>query len=108
MFSALVMTFVGFFMMFAAAVTALVMFVTRSVLMMTLMIMILTTHRRPACLGGGSRLGRGDIPSVRQRSGAEEGNEGAEHDCLAHVGFSWLASRPPIRPATGGTIGEHC
>jgi hypothetical protein len=106
-FSALVMAFVGFVVMFAAAVAALVTFVTRSVPMMALVAVIRVTHRRTERLGG-SRLGRGDIPSVSQRSGAEEGNEDAEHDCLAHGGFSWLASRPPIRPATGGTIGEHC
>jgi hypothetical protein len=85
---AFVVAFLGFVMMFAAAMTGLVVSATRPVFMVTLAGVVLVTHGRPGRLGSGSRLGRGGIPGVCQRSGAEEGDEGAEHDCLAHSGFS--------------------
>jgi hypothetical protein len=71
-FPALVVAFVSFVMMFAGAVTGLVASVARPVLMMALESVIVVAHGRPGRLGGSSRLGRGDIPGVCQRSGAEE------------------------------------
>lgn len=57
-------------------------------------------------LGGTFLLRRGDILGLCQRSDAEQGNEGAEHEGLAHGGISWLVCRPPIRPATGALLAD--
>ena len=81
--------------------TGLVMFATRPEFRVTLAGVVLVTRGRPGRLGGGSRLGRGDIPGVCQRAGAEEGDEGAEHELSCAWRFL-LACVPAAYPASDG------
>jgi len=104
-FPSLVVTFVGLIVMFAMAAPGVM--VSPAGFEVALTCVFFATFHGPGRFGGVSGLRRDDIPGLCQRSGAEQDNEGTEYDGLAHVALSWLSSRPPIRPATGRTIGRH-
>jgi hypothetical protein len=104
-FPSLVVTFVRLIVMFAMAAPGVV--VSPAGFEVALMCVFFATNHGPGRFGGISGLCRGDILGLRQRSGAEQDYEGTEHDGLAHVAVSWFSSRPPIRPATGRSIGRH-
>jgi hypothetical protein len=90
-FPSLIVTSVSFVVMFAMATTGLVMFPAGFGVALTCV--VVATYGRLGCLDRASGLRCGDILGMRQRSGAEQDNEGTEHDGLAH-GVISLALRP--------------
>jgi hypothetical protein len=97
-FPSLIVTFVSFIAMFAMAATGLV--ALPAGFEVALMCVFLATLDRPGRFGA-SGLRRGDILGLRQRSGAEQGDEGSKHDDLAHRYL--LACVPTAYPASDGT-----